>query len=202
MLDEQHPPQPGIAGDTNTYVLGRIHRHNVVIACLPKQYGTNNATTVTTNLKRSFPSIHATLMVGIAGGSPSQADLYLGDVIVSTRVIQYDIGKALAGGHFQETAIPKTPTPLLNSAVSTLRSKHIAHQSSDRIASLVQSRLPNLSRPDHPDRLFQASYEHHPLHTPTCNDYDPKELQPRAGRLSNEPKIHYSVIASANRVKR
>ena len=202
MLDEQHPSQPGIAGDDNTYVLGRIHRHNVVMACLPGQYGTNNAAIVATNVKRSFPSIRATLMVGIAGGSPSQADLYLGDVVVGTRVIQYDMGKALGGGHFQETAIPKTPVPLLNSAVSTLRSKHVAHQFSDRIASLLRSRLPNLSRPDHPDRLFQASYEHHPLDAPTCDDCDLKELQPRAGRLSDVPKIHYGVIASANRVMR
>ncbi|KAL8310675.1 hypothetical protein RB597_010494 [Gaeumannomyces tritici] len=198
MLDEQHPPQPGIPGDDNAYVLGRIHRHNVAMACLPGQYGTNNAAIVATNVKRSFPSIRATLMVGIAGGSPSQADLYLGDVVVGTRVMQYDMGKALGDGHFQGTAIPKTPAPLLNSAVSTLRSK----QSSDRIASFSRSRLPNLSRPDHPDRLFQASYEHHPLRAPTCNNRNPKKLQPRAGRLSDEPKIHYGVIASANRVMR
>ncbi len=43
MLDTQHPPQPCIAGNDNTYVLGHIHRHNVVMACLPGQYGTNNA---------------------------------------------------------------------------------------------------------------------------------------------------------------
>ena len=193
---------PTKAGDDNTYVLGRIDQHNVVMTCLPGQYGMNNAAIVATNLKRSFPSIRATLMVGIAGGSPSQADLYLGDVVVGTRVIQYDMGKALGGGNFQETAIPKTPAPLLNSAVSTLRSKHVAHQSSDRIASLLRSRLPNLLRPDHPDRLFQASYEHRHLHAPTCDDCDPEKLQPRAGRLSDEPKIHHGVIASANRVMR
>jgi len=51
-------------------------------------------------------------------------------------------GKAFGGGHFQETAIPKTPTPLRNSAVSTLRSQHVAYGSNDRIASLLQSRLP------------------------------------------------------------
>jgi nucleoside phosphorylase len=202
MLDEQHLPHPGIAGDDNTYVLGRIHRHNVVMACLPGQYGTNNATIVATNLKRSFPSIRTTLMVGIAGRCPSQADLYLGDVVVGTKVIQYDMGKALGGGRFQETAIPKTPAPLLNSAVSTLQSTYMAHQASDRIAGLLRSRLPNLSRPDHLDRLFQASYEHHHLGAPTCDDYDPKKLQPRAGRRSNEPQIHYGVIASANRVMR
>lgn len=120
MLDELHRPL-SIVGDDNTYVLGRIDQHNVVMACLPGQYGTNNAAIVATNLKRSFPSIRATLMVGIGGGAPGMADLRLGDVVVGTRVMQYDMGKVLTGGNFQETADVKTPAWLLNSAVSILR---------------------------------------------------------------------------------
>ncbi|KAK4148589.1 hypothetical protein C8A00DRAFT_38833, partial [Chaetomidium leptoderma] len=199
MLDEEHPLPPNQAGDDNTYVLGRIDQHNVVMTCLPGQYGTNNAAIVATNLKRSFPSIRATLMVGIGGGSPSQADLYLGDVVVGTRVMQYDMGKMIAGGLFQETADAKTPAWLLSSAVSALRSKHRPHRSSSRMASLLRSRLPNILRPSHPDRLFQASYEH-PLGAPTCIGCDLEKLQPRGARLSDEPRIHYGVIASGNRV--
>jgi hypothetical protein len=71
MLDEEHLLLPNQAGDDNAYVLGRIDQHNVVITCLPGQYGTNNAAIVATNLRRSFPSIRATLIVGIGGGSPS-----------------------------------------------------------------------------------------------------------------------------------
>jgi len=202
MLDEEYLPLPNEPGDDNAYVLGRIGPHNVVMTCLPGQYGTNNAAIVATNLKRSFPNIRATLMVGIGGGCPSQADLYLGDVVVGTRVMQYDMGKALRGGHFQETAIPKTPAPLLNSAVSNLRSRYDSHPSGDRITSLLRSRLPDLSRPGRPDRLFRASYEHRTPGALTCDDCDLKELQSRAYRLSDEPKIHYGVIASANRVMR
>ncbi|KAK4031238.1 nucleoside phosphorylase domain-containing protein [Parachaetomium inaequale] len=159
MLDEAHPSLPNLEGDDNTYVLGRIHRHNVVMTGLG-QYGTNDAATVATNLKRSFPNIRATLMVGIGGGAPSQADLNLGDVVVGTRVMHYDMGKVVESGRFQETAVAKSPSPLLNSAVSNLRSKHAAHQSGDWMASLLKSRLPTLSHPGerHPDRLFLASY--------------------------------------------
>ncbi len=71
MLDEEHPLPPNQPGDDNIYVLGSIGQHNVVITCLLGQYGTNNAAIVATNLKRSFPSIRATLIVGIGGGSPS-----------------------------------------------------------------------------------------------------------------------------------
>ncbi|KAG7284846.1 hypothetical protein NEMBOFW57_009461 [Staphylotrichum longicolle] len=120
MLDKEHLRLPNQAGDDNIYVLGRIDQHNVVMACLPGQYGTNNAAIVATNLKRSFQNIRATLMVGIGGGSPGQADLYLGDVVVGRRVMQYDMGKMIAGGLFQETADAKVPAWLLNSAVSAL----------------------------------------------------------------------------------
>ena len=35
MLDEEHPDLPQAENDTNTYTLGRIGQHNVVLACLP-----------------------------------------------------------------------------------------------------------------------------------------------------------------------
>ncbi|GKT44320.1 uncharacterized protein ColSpa_04501 [Colletotrichum spaethianum] len=200
MLDEERPLLPIQASDNNTYVLGRIGQHNIVMACLP-EYGTINAAVVATNLKRSFPEIRATLMVGIGGGPPSQADLYLGDVVVGTRVMQYDMGKVIVGGYFQETAVAKTPAPLLNSAVSTLRSR-LDPSSPSRITSLLRSRLPNLWnlwRLNHPDRLFQADYEHC-LDAQTCDGCDPEKLQLRKARFTDEPKIHYGVIASGNRV--
>jgi nucleoside phosphorylase len=199
ILDEEHPVPLNQVGDDNSDVLGRIDQHNVVMVCLPGQYGTNNAAIVSTNLKRSFPTIRGTLMVGIGGGCPTQADLNLGDVVVGTRVMQYDMGKVVAGGDFLETADAKTPAPLLNSAVSSLRSKHAPHRSSQRMASLLRGRLPHVSRPNRPDRLFQASYEH-PLGAPTCDGCDEAMLQSRRVSLSGEPKIHYGVIASGNRV--
>lgn len=35
MLNEVHPRLPNLDRDDNVYVLGRIHQHNVVMACLP-----------------------------------------------------------------------------------------------------------------------------------------------------------------------
>ena len=35
MLDEEHPDLQAAENDTNTYTLGRIEQHNVVLACLP-----------------------------------------------------------------------------------------------------------------------------------------------------------------------
>lgn len=85
MLDEIHPSLPNSLDDHNTYTLGQIGAHNIVIACMPSGvYGMASAVTVATLMGSSFRSIRVGLMVGIGGGAPSQdADIRLGDVVVS-----------------------------------------------------------------------------------------------------------------------
>ncbi|GKT58070.1 PFS domain-containing protein [Colletotrichum tofieldiae] len=105
MLDCTHESLPTKENDDNTYTLGNIGKHNVVMACLPLgQYGTNNAAIVASNMHRSFSFIRIRLMVGIGGGVPSKADIRLGDIVVGNKVIQYDMGKILSGGGFNEPA--------------------------------------------------------------------------------------------------
>ncbi|KUL83288.1 hypothetical protein ZTR_09137 [Talaromyces verruculosus] len=72
MLDEEHPILPAAdSQDTNSYLLGRIGDHNVVIACLPAETtGKVSAATVAIDMIRSFPSIRFGMMVGIGGGVP------------------------------------------------------------------------------------------------------------------------------------
>ncbi|KAG7151811.1 Protein TANC1 like protein [Verticillium longisporum] len=118
MLDEEHEAPVIPASDNNQYVLGHIGHQNIVMTCLPRQYGNNNAALVATDLKRSFPGVIVSLKVGIGGGSPSMADLYLGDVVVRTRVMQYDLGKILSAGWFQSTADPKIPSSRLRSTIT------------------------------------------------------------------------------------
>src|SRR5437764_14208382 len=36
MLDQKHEDLPNPENDHNTYALGRVGKHNIVIACLPK----------------------------------------------------------------------------------------------------------------------------------------------------------------------
>ncbi|KAJ5740111.1 G-protein beta WD-40 repeat-containing protein [Penicillium manginii] len=72
MLDEKHPVLPTIdPHDSNSYVLGRIGDHNVVIACLPAETtGRVSAATVAKDMIRSFSAVRFGLMVGIGGGAP------------------------------------------------------------------------------------------------------------------------------------
>jgi nucleoside phosphorylase len=201
MLDEVYQQLPVHEGDENTYILGRIDQHNIVMACLPGRYGTNNAAIVATDLKRSFPSIRATLMVGIGGGAPSDADVRLGDVVVGIRVMQHDMGKDVGNGTFEITADPKIPARRLLSAVTTLRAIHDQDSSNTRVMTFLRTRLPSHARPIVPDRLFLSSYDH-PEGAPTCDGCDPAKEELRRLRVSDEPQIHYGVIASGNSVIR
>ncbi|KAH7353479.1 hypothetical protein B0T11DRAFT_331412 [Plectosphaerella cucumerina] len=110
MFDVVHENLVAQRGDDNAYVLGRMAHHNVVMVALPGAYGKVNAATVSTHLKRTFPNVTTTLMVGIGGGAPGEANMRLGDVVVATRVIEYDLGKAIGDGQFESTAGPKRPS--------------------------------------------------------------------------------------------
>jgi nucleoside phosphorylase len=91
MLDEEHHDLPRDDNDTNLYTLGRIGKHNVVIACLPAgQTGTNSAAAVAVEMKSKFAQIWFVLMVGIGGGVPSaESDIQLGDVVISQTHMQH-----------------------------------------------------------------------------------------------------------------
>ncbi|KAH0426596.1 Pfs, NACHT and Ankyrin domain protein [Colletotrichum camelliae] len=201
MLDELHDTLPTHVDDNNTYTLGRIHKHNVVISCLPTgYYGTINAATVILNLTRSFPCIRAGLMVGIGGGVPSKADLRLGDVVVGTRVMQCDMGKIVENGQLQRTAIARIPHQLLCTAVSALRAKQ--ERDGTSITSIVAQKFAGHSgyhRPDLSDDLFPPTYDHEPSNL-DCNQCNRMKLVPR--RQRSQPVVHYGAIASGNQVMR
>ncbi|KAJ3493401.1 hypothetical protein NLG97_g4753 [Lecanicillium saksenae] len=203
MLDETHDELPVQVNDSNSYTLGRIKEHNIVIACLPiAQYGTNNAANVLTNLIRTFSSIRLALMVGVGGGVPTRVDVRLGDVIVGTRVLQHDLGKLTGDTHIRTTAVPRVLHPSVGTAVLNLRSKHELEPC--RIPNIFRERLQQYSeysRPSLPDRLFQPSYPHK---SPGlgCEECDLSQLLPRSIRTSDDPIIHYGTIASGNQVLR
>ncbi|KAF4230003.1 hypothetical protein CNMCM6805_001040 [Aspergillus fumigatiaffinis] len=82
-------------GDLNSYTTGRLANHHVVIVYMP-EVGITSAAAVVANLRSSFRRIKIGILVGICGGVPKvprRAEIVLGDVIISTSVIQFDNGK-------------------------------------------------------------------------------------------------------------
>ena len=216
MLDKTHLQLSQSAADDNAYMLGEISGHNIVIACLPSGvYGTASAATVAANMRTTFPSIRFGLMVGIGGGVPStNNDIRLGDVVVSKPtgvlggVVQYDYGKTVASGVFQQTGMMNQPPQVLLNAIARLHADEILgnNQSiveviSNVLNTNVQTKSRSLfSRPaDEHDRLFNPAYDHPPSED-TCINCDKRQLIHRHPRTSDEPQIHYGLIASGNQV--
>ncbi|KAF5642161.1 ankyrin protein [Fusarium sp. NRRL 25303] len=201
MLDHGHEPLRQHPQDSNCYEFGSINGHNVVIACLPKaQYGNNNAAIVANNMNRTFPHLQHRLLVGIAGGAPGAVDVRLGDVVVSTDAIQYDLGKALPDNHFQRIAKAISPPQALLTVVSKLEASHIGGQSRmPEILAENVARLPHYSHPMVEDRLFHHECPHNSSDS-NCDSCNISQLIIRRARQQPNPVIHYGRIASGNQV--
>lgn len=223
-LDEKHKgPDYVSPHDNNDYALGKIGRHNVVIAARPfGEYGLSSAAGVTRDMLQSFPNVRIGLLVGIGSGAPSPShDIRLGDVVVGVPsngnggVIQYDFGKAIQTQEFQETGILNQPPMLLRTAVAGLRVQYEMNgnqirEDINRILTKFPRFQGEFSRPNATtDKLYRS----HVIHPPNneidyvvcnvCGD-GPSNLIERSNRDEDDdnPAIHYGLIASASTLMR
>jgi nucleoside phosphorylase len=206
MLDEVHPALPKDPVDNNSYTLGQIAGHNVVMACLPLgQYGITSAASVATDMRRTFKSLRISLMVGIGGGVPAEnIDIRLGDVVVSKPgphsggVLQYDFGKLLAGGIFEQTGSLNAPSSVLLTALTAMQANHLANPSS--FAEYLRPLPFQFSSPGpENDQLFEWTYDH--VGGDNCEDCDKTRVEQRTVRCNTTfPIAHYGVIASGSQV--
>lgn len=219
-LDEKHEGQQYVSqNDNNNYTLGKVGKHNVVIAVLPDgEYGTSSAATVATDMLHSFPNVKIGLMVGIGGGAPSRKhDIRLGDIVVSaprdgkSGVFQYDFGKTVQDQKFRTTSVLNQPPTVLRTAVNGLMAHYESegHQLEEAINKILEEKprlLKKYKRPDpSSDKLYQARVTHPSDNKASCAvvcSSDPSNLISRCERTKDEdnPAIHYGLIASANQL--
>jgi nucleoside phosphorylase len=216
VLDKTHEKPNDIPpDDNNCYTFGTIGAHNVVIAVLPAgEYGICSAARVAGDMRRSFPTVRASLMVGIGGGAPSsEHDIRLGDIVVSiprngqSGVIQYDFGKAIQEQEFQLTGFLNQPPTVLRTAVAELESKYKAtgNQLTQTIRTVLESSASLQTTCQRPepglDRLFRPEITHTSNCKGVCGD-DPSKLvwRPDRTEAADDPRIHYGLIASANQL--
>ncbi|KAF4205337.1 hypothetical protein CNMCM8927_006339 [Aspergillus lentulus] len=212
MLDNEHPRLPTKQGDSNLYVLGELSGHSVAIACLPGTQGKGAAAIVANNMQRTFRSIKWWLLVGIGGGVASPThDIRLGDIVVSMPdsssggVVQYDLGKDVEDG-FTLKGFLWPPPAILRSAVELMQSDHLTKSNKvNTFLSEMLQKWPRLAAYQRPpadsDVLFQADYPHVPGQA-TCRSCESTQMVDRPARGSDNPKIHYGLIASGDRVMR
>jgi nucleoside phosphorylase len=219
-LDEkQEGPEYVSPNDNNDYTLGKVGKHNVVIAVLPDgEYGISSAAGVARDMLHSFPNVRIGLMVGIGGGAPSSKhDIRLGDIVVSAPrdgnggVFQYDFGKTIQGQSFRTTGILNQPPMVLRTAVNGLKAQYESegHGIEEAINSTLKKKLrlqkKSKRRDPRSDRLYQSGVTHPPnndaSYAAVCGD-DPSNLILRPERTEDEdnPAVYYSLIASANQL--
>jgi len=213
MLDDIHQDLRLPEGDNNSYNLGNIGEHNIVIACLPSGvYGTTSAAYVASDMRASFKSLRFGLMVGIAGGVPGGvSDIRRGDVVVSHPtgsyggVIQFDFGKTVAGGHFQHHGPLNKPPSILLAAVAKVRGQHMVSSSRlpDFLTAMIHRYPKTADKFTHRglenDNVFQSTYKH-PQENLACERCDTSKWVTREPRPSDQPAIHYGLVASGNQV--
>ncbi|KPA41268.1 hypothetical protein FLAG1_05828 [Fusarium langsethiae] len=213
-LDEEHEGPDYVShNDNNHYTLGRIGRHNVVMAVLPdNEYGKSSAAGVARDMMHSFPNVRIGLMVGIGGGAPGKYDIRLGDVVVSSGtnnggVLGYDFGKDIQGKDFQVTGFLNQPPTLLRTAMSGLRAHYErrGHQLSETVNTILEKNKRLRRKYKQPETASDQLYKSEVTHDSSCTAiccYDEANLVLRPERDEDEdyPVIHYGLIASADKL--
>ncbi|KAF4611393.1 hypothetical protein G7Y89_g15620 [Cudoniella acicularis] len=186
MLNERHDQLPQRPNDTNTYILGRIAGHDVVIACLPEMRITPAA-----RVAKQMSTIYT-------GTSGKQYGA----------VVQWDYGKTEANGEFVHYGSLNAPPALLSTVVNTLRAEHNLKNSEVELylrqgySLLSTSATLEYQRPSaENDILFESDYDSSSSQSTRrdCDACDRGRLTSRAPR-EDQTVIHYGTIASGNQV--
>jgi nucleoside phosphorylase len=171
-----------MAGDQNSYTTGMIGEHNVVLVHMPGM-GSTSAATVASGLRTSFLAIQLALVVGICGVAPihpqTKEEIVLGDVVVSTAVVQYDFGKQYPRQFQRKKEIEDSlgrPNQEIRSFLKGLELRQSRQRLSKNLQKLLQepkfqaevpaAQYPGAGR----DRLYEASYIHQHRPEVSCDE--------------------------------
>ncbi|KAF4446712.1 vps9-ankyrin repeat-containing protein [Fusarium austroafricanum] len=196
-FDEKHgQPDLRYPHDGISYFLGRVGRHNVVMAIMPAgESGTCSAAIVGTHLLRSFPNVRMALLVGIGGGAPRLPahDIRLGDVVSIPNmgygdVFQFDYGKSIQERKYVHTrSLNQHPQALLI-ALTGLKMRHEINGNGlvEAVERVLKKKLKMERRYGRPssdsDLLFESDFVH-------------SERNPE---FEDDSTVHYGIITSGN----
>ncbi|KAL4972651.1 nucleoside phosphorylase [Aspergillus desertorum] len=212
ILDEEHPILKRPASrDGNTYTLGKIAEHNVVLTILPDgKDGLTETACLGRDMMHTFPNIKIGLTVGVAGGAPGAGkDIRLGDVVVGSGVVQYDAGTAMQDKGFLYSEKLNQPPTVLRLALNGLEARHkvlgnTIHPNVVRILERYPHMKEEFGRPGlDSDKLFKSYITHKSLCADAprcCRDTRSSNLVERPDRSArlDDPMTHYGLVGSGN----
>ncbi|KAE8319024.1 hypothetical protein BDV41DRAFT_285697 [Aspergillus transmontanensis] len=156
--------------DDNSYTVGTIGKHNVVLCYMPEM-GKASAASVATSMKFSYPEVSLALVVGVCGGVPllpsSNTPIFLGDVIISHAVVRYDYGRQYPDGFKRKGSVPDTlgrPNRKIRTLLRQLQTSMARSDLQNDISQYLEVLQRSEPRWQYPgkacDVLFDASYHH------------------------------------------
>lgn len=170
-LDEEGDVYGRAPGDQNTYMTGRIGKYNVVLVLL-SDMGKVPAASAAANFRSSYRNIHLALLVGICGGVPKDnegREILLGDVIVSTQIIEYDRVRRFPDKPRRKTELSEShgrANTDIRGFVGTLQTNFQSKRLETRTAHYLtelQGKV-NSAEYEYPgasnDKLFHSTYRH------------------------------------------
>ncbi|KAL3446680.1 hypothetical protein BJX65DRAFT_308849 [Aspergillus insuetus] len=203
-LGQRYGKEPG---DTNAYVNGNIGQHNVVL-CYMSGVGKGSAATLATNLGFSYTEIPLALIVGVCGGAPrlpadntdgpgSTKDVFLGDVIISNAVVQYDFGRQSPDGFKRKTAVTDIlgrPNQEVRSLLAGIKAKRAHQEFLENMAHHMEALRETDTLWQHPkldDVLYDSSYAH-------TSSSEPHPNSVRCSCLNDDPRQTTSAVTACN----
>ncbi|KAL2843764.1 hypothetical protein BJX68DRAFT_152922 [Aspergillus pseudodeflectus] len=208
-------------GDVNIYTTGKMGKYNVVLLCLA-DIGKMHAAQAVSSLRMSYLGIKYIFVVGICGGAPFDGDhpIYLGDVIISTRLIEYDYGRQYPGMFKLKDTYLKTQNLEVRNLHRFLSTENSKLDFQARVSHHLAQLSPQRSKPpiSAPDILYNSDYVHrHRASSLACDcsasDICEEATHQDCGKLGCEerqirrrriethgPNIHFGAMASADRV--
>ncbi|WQF86748.1 Putative nucleoside phosphorylase domain-containing protein [Colletotrichum destructivum] len=159
-------------GDTNSYSMGKIGRHHVVLIHMAGM-GKSYSATAAAYCKASFPGIGVALLVGICGGVPKATamgipTIVLGDVIISEGVIPLDLGRQYPDMFLRKNGMMDVlgrPPTVIRAKLAKLQTRHDRKSLNEKISKYLNDledefgdgiRYPGTTE----DKLFEGNYQH------------------------------------------
>ncbi|GKZ71810.1 hypothetical protein AnigIFM50267_007853 [Aspergillus niger] len=202
-----------VRNDPNHYTLGRIGRYDVVLAHMGG-CGKAEASSVASHIKQSYPDIELALLIGICGGVPYRTnvgptqprrDVFLGDVIVSGAIIQYDLGKKLPHRFVRKKTLESNlgrASQQIRTFISTLEARHkeISKDHRKYLQTIQNSKDVPYPEPNS-DILFKPEYKHR-SHCQCMRVVSGDESVVDRRRVDSDkiPYIHFGRLASGDTV--
>ncbi|KAL7920802.1 hypothetical protein ACQKWADRAFT_297339 [Trichoderma austrokoningii] len=167
-----------VPGDSNHYTTGRISKHNVVLALLPHM-GKAHAASAAANMRSSYGGLRLVILAGVCGGVPQndENEMFLGDVVISSSVIQFDFGRHYPNGFVRKDTYEDNLRKH-DKNISGLLRKFGTDIGQDKLHERAAHFLKQLQAVKHrdkyrypgtdKDKLFEPSYRHKHRDSAAC----------------------------------